>query len=196
MYAETADEVEFHKQRLLAEGSVPGKQWFLPMLFQNNYLTSMWNRDHVWKKHNLKLKIGSLGFTKERDGTIWWEFGNPEWNKPCQFYNANGYDVHTWLEDEKGNIYDVFPRSFQDIAKWNECIGHFPGGLCTLGKSKEEMTKKYGLVYVEVVQCAQELEKIFNEKTMVPLSAIKAHLLQGFKFERDIATLAEMADGL
>jgi hypothetical protein len=69
---------------------------------------------------NVHLMSGSMGFGSKQE--IWWEFGNPKWQDPKQFYKRIGhnFDAHCWVEytSKNGNtiILDPWFNQYSDVC--------------------------------------------------------------------------------
>ena len=112
------------------------------------------NQQGAYADRNLKLVIGSLGFTK-KDGGIHWEFG---YEKATVFLmiKPHGIDAHAWLEDEKGDVYDIAQRSWLAIAAARGCAIHIKPLQAIEGVSKELLSRK-GLHYLQADTIVQSV---------------------------------------
>ena len=83
----------------------------LPTGQNNCILSAIFNQQRIYNKQKLHLKCGSFGLGGLKDQSIWWEWGNPDWTTAEQFTEKQSpgkIDAHVWLEDENGNIWDVW----------------------------------------------------------------------------------------
>jgi hypothetical protein len=124
---------------------LPEACWFGPrghLNLRNNCITNaIFNQQHVYAgvKPRLKVVIGSLGLGVVAQGTAlddpkhgaWFEFGGLKHSKVEDFQKnaflsmAEGrYDMHAWLEDDMGRVYDLFTLDLQRFAT------HWGRSLC------------------------------------------------------------------
>jgi len=75
------------------------------------------NQAEVYKDKQLKVVIGSFGLGK---GSVpHWEYGNPTYTKAKQFIlpaDGRSTDLHVWLEDSEGLIYDILSNEYLGVA--------------------------------------------------------------------------------
>jgi hypothetical protein len=120
----------------------PENCWFGAHLnLTNNCITNaIFNQQHIYAdvQPRLKLVIGSLGLGVVPPGKAiddpkhgaWFEFGGlhhaklEDFQKNAYMAMAEGhYDMHTWLEDEKGRVYDLFTLDLQRFTKqWGRSL--------------------------------------------------------------------------
>jgi hypothetical protein len=82
---------------------------------------SLLNQAGVYKDLGLKIVIGSLGLGI--GDKPYWEHGNPTASKASAFLLEDGRstDLHMWLEDENGCVFDVISNEFIGIAFIRGC---------------------------------------------------------------------------
>jgi hypothetical protein len=78
------------------------------------------NRDHFYAGLNLRPVMGSLGIGQ---GDPFYEYGGLAYRSLADFIE-NGkdgsWDVHMWLEDEEGNVFDIVTPLMEDAARINK----------------------------------------------------------------------------
>jgi len=99
----------------------------------------MKNKDGVFKHLNLKIVGGALGLGG------WFEFGGKDWSHTKYMSKPN--DIHFWLEDDKGNVYDYIQPSWNLVAKIRGVYDKFPN-IELRGVSKKKIKRKYKIEYV------------------------------------------------
>lgn len=110
------------------------------------------NKRHYYKDKNLKLVVGSLGFNG------WYEFGGRLWTtedfmKTFKQRDCPSFDVHVWLEDEEGNVYDYIFDEYNTISQIRTGKKLKMRGLLE-AKSKRELLRA-GLAYVPASESTQ-----------------------------------------
>jgi hypothetical protein len=121
---------------------------------------AVFNLEHAYKDQNLKLVLGSLGIGK-RDP--WFEFGGENWDRVAQFKKQSGdlfgrrqWDVHVWLENEDGKIFDVISQHVVQVARIRRKKVDCVAGQVIDGVSREVMADK-GLTYVDAPEVVQRV---------------------------------------
>ena len=110
------------------------------------FLNALYNKQNAYANKELKIVIGSLGIGKKDP---FYEYGNPHWSKVEDFRKAPGmYDIHVWLEDIDGNIYDVVITVIHYVAVIKNKSISFKDNEIIAGKSREQC-ERAGLFYVE-----------------------------------------------
>ena len=114
-------------------------------VYKNNWCFEnvRWNRAVAFKHLNLKIVGGALGL----DG--WFEFGGKNWSHKKYMTKPN--DIHFWLEDEKGNVYDYLQEDWNSIAKMRGVYCDFDN-VELRGVSKEEIKRRYKIEYVPTTE--------------------------------------------
>jgi hypothetical protein len=120
----------------------------------NCMLNAMYNQQNIYKEKQLKVVYGSLGVGID---TPFYDFGDPTWTKFSQFQKGkHNFDAHAWLEDEKGNIYDMTTPYLLTVAKVHRLNIQFQAHEAIVCKSLEEC-RKIGLHYVAAPVLIQQL---------------------------------------
>jgi hypothetical protein len=85
---------------------------------RNCFIRAILGRENLRGKLNLKIVLGSLGLGKDKK--IVYEFGGLNFTRKEQFMTTQAgiYDIHVWLEDDNGNIYDVVTDYMLDVARF------------------------------------------------------------------------------
>jgi hypothetical protein len=85
----------------------------------------------------------------------WFEFGGENWDRVAQFKKQSGdlfgrrqWDVHVWLENEDGEIFDVISQHVVQVARIRRKKVDCVAGQVIDGVSREVMADK-GLTYVD-----------------------------------------------
>lgn len=108
-------------------------------------------RDYIHPEKNLKVVYGSLGIGKKKP---FFDYGGPGYRTVADFLKLSivdhetkqvlKWDMHTWLEDDQDNVYDmcVPDHSATALARGREL--DFPPDECTeiKGVSKDELAAK------------------------------------------------------
>lgn len=116
-------------------------------------LFSAWyNQAHAYKDLSLTIVHGSLGFGM--GDTPFFEYGGKDRTVVKDFVNTlfvrNGpptFDMHTWLEDDQGNVYDVVQSEWDMISNWNGQQINVQPWQAIQGMTKADL-QKVGLHYV------------------------------------------------
>jgi len=103
------------------------------------HFNSRSNKKGAFKDLNLKIVGGGLGL----DG--WFEFGGKDWK--MKDYLNKPTDIHFWLEDDEGNVYDYIQPSWNWVAKVRGRYSKFPN-IELRGVSKAEIKRLYKIEYV------------------------------------------------
>ena len=113
----------------------------IPLIYADNmcHSNTRINRKNAYKHLNLKIVGGGLGL----DG--WFEFGGKDWK--LKDYLKKPTDIHFWLEDEEGNVYDYIQKSWNLVAKIRGVYSKFPN-VEIKGMSKAEIKRLYKIEYV------------------------------------------------
>ena len=116
----------------------------------------------------LKIVAGSLGLCNPEP--VWFEFGGHKsepHTKVHQFTNKSENDVHFWLEDEDGNVWDVMDLYMLDVVapfrKKKITTTDFLEGVVINGISKETL-KECGLAYIAADEHVSEILKAMHLK--------------------------------
>jgi hypothetical protein len=74
------------------------------------------NKLEVYKEKQLRIVIGSFGVGMTHEP--FWEHGDPRYTSSKDFIQKDGRttDLHMWLEDAKGCIYDILSNELAVIA--------------------------------------------------------------------------------
>lgn len=123
---------------------------------------------------SLRVVAGSLGLCSSEP--VWYEWGGM-FDKPhsrvIEFLECpitGDPDVHFWLEDETGNVYDVVDRYLRRVVApaQNRTISTeaFAHGCVILGMSKDEL-KKAGLLYLPADPLVQQVLSKKHERMVV-----------------------------
>lgn len=130
----------------------------------------------VWDAKNNKLIYPGLQFLNGGRGSVKWttlqEFANFKTGTARR--NEKGelifteVDMHVWLEDDKGNVYDVIDTDFFD---WAEEFGEMISGEEEeeiAGLSKRMIRKRHGLHYIPAEGLTQPVIQKAIEKWFLP----------------------------
>lgn len=123
------------------------------------------NQEHAYKEKGLRVVFGSLGLGSGNDPHF--EYGGRNHRTWSDFQSfkpgmsallspadraalARKVDIHAWLEDAMGNVYDVcFPEWTLFAAVHRRAMPEKVRGGCVLnGVSKDVARTEYGLHYV------------------------------------------------
>ena len=111
------------------------------------------NKDHVYKRLNLRVVVGSLGIGRH---SPFFEYGGPSCTVVKDFVSSTAdpeatlWDAHVWLESEAGEVYDIFTPHMNFVSDQRN-PPHDRVGLAVDSvierKSKSEL-EEVGLHYV------------------------------------------------
>jgi hypothetical protein len=91
---------------------------------------------------------------------IHWEFGGPEWTKFDEFCCpvTRNFDIHMWLQDREGYIYDIIHSTWKRIGRFNKCpsFDQFESGLVLEKREVSDLQRGFGLVYRRIPDVALE----------------------------------------
>jgi len=131
----------------------------LPLTYKHGYcpINAFINSRHAYKDKNLKIVIGSLGVNG------WFEYGGKNWG--MEEFQRKMEDVHFWLEDKNGNVYDFL---FERYSLWSVIrTGNKLRRTGILeGVSKNEL-KSIGIEYIPAPTEAQMMLYLYNFDTMM-----------------------------
>lgn len=110
-------------------------------VYKNNYCqyNTYHNKFHTFKDLNLKIVGGAVGISG------WFEYGGKSWK--MKEYKQKPTDIHFWLEDKNGNVYDYIQPHWNWVAKTRGVDYNFPN-VELLGVSKGEIKRLYGIEYI------------------------------------------------
>ncbi len=114
-----------------------GKGYYMPDLCSINALV---NKHVAYKDLNLEIVGGTLSL----DG--WEEYGGSN-RKSLQDWLKNHTDIHYWLEDKEGNVYDFLFEHFNYCAKKHNKYCKFPN-IELQGVPKNVIEQKYKIKYI------------------------------------------------
>lgn len=154
------------------------------VFFESNcFCSAKHNLEHFWKNMNLHLVAGSLGIqAPEAEGEVYWLYGDPIFTKVEDFVSDEQdgeeeddeksgsilhFDVHVWLEDTEGNVFDVVDiQQFEKDTVAYKLFDSSKRFLIAQKHSKEAILKSCKLVYhpaLEEIQ--QELLKQVGKRS-------------------------------
>lgn len=137
------------------------KAGYLDPNAMGEYVAAVFN----YEKKNLKLVFGSLGFGCF-DGR-WWALGGPDAKVAKDFHKR----FHTWAEDDQGNVWDVVPSEWHELAARNRVmilVGG-PGELVPVeGRSRESLAED-GLHYIPAPEETQRVLESIAERAFEPV---------------------------
>jgi hypothetical protein len=141
------------QQKVLPEGAK------IPLTYKHAYcqINAFINLRHAYKDKDLKVVIGSLGVNG------WFEYGGKNWG--IEEFKRKMEDVHFWLEDKNGNVYDFL---FERYSLWSVIrTGNKLRRTGILeGVSKNEL-KSVGIEYIPAPIEAQMMLYVNFTPTMV-----------------------------
>lgn len=110
-------------------------------------MQAMYNAKNRYAQLGLKIVVGSLGLGKGRN--VFFEFGGAHYKTVKQYFppNMSGADIHTWLEDNDGNVYDIVTAYMVDVTKIRSLKMDFKAEHIIEGLSKSKL-RQHGLTYV------------------------------------------------
>lgn len=129
------------------------------MLIPTCWESALFNQKHAYRDLKLKVVYGSLGFvikerTEESKAKIFWEFGGPKRKRVEEFRIEmfRCWDIHVWLEDDKGRVYDIVGETWKNIATLRGCpsAAGLKAGLVLKGMKKSDLRLSYGLAYYSI----------------------------------------------
>jgi hypothetical protein len=136
-----------------------------------------YNQTHKYAPLKLHVVHGSLGF-----GTPpFFEMGGQYNRVVADYHRGNSFNMHTWLEDAEGNVYDVVQPDWPPVAKFNQKEIYVTAWLELEKLSRKEL-RDMGLTY-------KRAPKVTNEI----LDGMVTKVFQGtyFKFLENGFTLSE-----
>lgn len=121
----------------------------------------------------MKLVVGSLGFGGSAffDG-IWWALGSATAATAKDF----GKRFHTWAEDGDGNVYDIVPKEWHELAMRNRTVilvGDPDRAELIRGQSKENLSLQ-GLRYIPAPPDTQSVLHTIAQRAFGPVLALLA----------------------
>jgi hypothetical protein len=115
------------------------------------------NRRMVYRDRRLRVVIGSLGVCGKnpfsRNEQVFYMYGDTNFKTVDDFITATGnFDVHVWLEDSDGRVYDYLSRHVvketQKLLRKTKKIASMKRGTRLVGLTKAKTRQCYGLCYV------------------------------------------------
>jgi hypothetical protein len=113
--------------------------YYESMCFINAYV----NKYETFKHLNLKIVGGTLSL----DG--WEEYGGS--NRTMKEWLKKPTDIHFWLEDENGNVYDFLFGWYNHCAKVNNRYYDFPN-IELKGVPKSLIEEEYKIKYIPTTE--------------------------------------------
>lgn len=150
----------------------------------NCYFRALYNQQ-AYSSRGLKLKLvhGSLAYRK-KNGKFFFELGNPEYKTLKDFLNPKytfrapakegegkgkifSVDIHTWLEDDEGRVYDIYEPYFDELD--NSDVKGFRAFDPIESINKDHLKEYHGLWYVPApggtISATQSLLDVFMHRT-------------------------------
>jgi hypothetical protein len=120
-----------------------------------------YNKAHAYQHLHLRVVVGSLGIGKQNP---FFEYGDRHYQHISQFFRPalssfegsfgnlfeglfGGSDMHVWLEDRDGKVFDIVEQNMILVAQWRKLSVSVKAGDIVEGVTKEELRRK-GLHYV------------------------------------------------
>jgi hypothetical protein len=129
------------------------------------------NKEHAYRQLGLKFVVGSLGMGKT---SPFFEFGGEAWDKVKTFkktapdmFGRTQWDVHVWLENDAGGIYDVVSWHVIGAAAQRSKVVDFSPGHVIEGLTRDALAAR-GLVYVAAPELVQRVILHALEKEWSP----------------------------
>lgn len=129
------------------------------------------NQAHAYRHIGLKLVVGSLGMGKT---SPFFEFGGDTWSTVKSFkkeapdlFGRTQWDVHVWLENDEGAVYDVVSWHVVGAAMKRRKVVEFTLGQIIEGSTKAALVAR-GLVYVAAPELVQRVILHALEKQWLP----------------------------
>ena len=143
----------------------------------NSIYRSWYNQTHKYKDLRLKVTYGSLGFGLPHEKPIHYEHGQIDATLATFIDSAETYtdigddgketvlmDIHSWLEDSEGNIFDVFEGRWKDVCVYRDKTIKGKSFSEIYKMSPKHLAEKQGLCYLKASpEFADDLEA-FVEK--------------------------------
>ena len=125
--------------------------------------TAVFNQAVAYKNLGLKIVVGSLGLGRGQNP--FFEFGGRDCKDVRHFKEKKFADLHVWLQDSVGGVYDIFYPQYENIVAYRRGVPTtFRGKTVIEGMSIRELAEK-GLHYVPASEMAQNvILKILYQK--------------------------------
>lgn len=149
------------------------------LITEGNCICQSWfNKAYVYPHLLLKVVYGSLGVGAEADKPAFFEFGNPSCHTFQELANLgmmardpetgkmNVFDLHCWLEDEQGRIYDVATSIMHAVSIFQEREYHYGKDNHPLQAVTREEAKSKGLEYVPFPTEMQQVIAVMAERDL------------------------------